>query len=90
MIDRGRPIRKEGAVKPAQPASGLPARKEAFATLPLGVPPSDAASKLPKAELQSLQRQAIGQAEHFEVLNHKDVRTLTRVCAPAASVFYSL
>jgi hypothetical protein len=83
IIDRGRPTQRiDGIVKTKLVSGVLSPEKGAFAALPLGLPPSDAPSKLPKAELESLHKHAIGQAEQFEVLNHKDVKSLTRVGVP--------
>lgn len=48
---------------------------------PLGIPVEKAFRVLPRAEIETLQKQAHCQALKFEVLNRCDVKTLSRVCS---------
>jgi len=52
--------------------------QEAFATLPAGIKITDASSALSPTEFDGLRKQAIGQAQRFEVLHSKDVDALSR------------
>ena len=56
--------------------------QKAFETLPQGLKATEAATLLPANELKVLRKQAFGQASRFEVLNSKDVDTLSRVSLP--------
>lgn len=80
MLHRGRSTRQ---------VEGLPTRNLTvtrrtkdhgrFSALPPGVSANDAASLMPRAEVEQLQLQAIGQAERFEVLKYDDVKKLSQV-----------
>ena len=50
-----------------------------FEELPKGWKPSEATSKLNANEVATLQKQAYGQAERFEVLRADDVEALSKV-----------
>ncbi|KAI9804576.1 MAG: hypothetical protein M1833_006649 [Piccolia ochrophora] len=52
--------------------------KKAFRNLPSGTTAVNVPAKMASSEIQSLQRQAYGQAAKFEVLSLKDVESLSR------------
>ncbi|KAI9796591.1 MAG: hypothetical protein M1835_003581 [Candelina submexicana] len=54
------------------------AGERAFETLPVGLRPAEAISRLPKQEVEALQRQAIGQVDRYDVLSAKDVQSLSK------------
>lgn len=84
IMDRGRPkkradgspIKLKQSIKPSQ----LAAEQKAFETLPEGIKAIDAQSRLEQTAIDALREQAIGQAAKFEVLNMRDVESLSRVC----------
>ncbi|KAF7889514.1 uncharacterized protein EAF02_001929 [Botrytis sinoallii] len=86
IMDRGRPKkRSDGSpIKALAPkllhSKRTPTSEEqmAFEHLPQGVKAAQASSKLTKTEMETLRCQAIGQVCRFEVLNSKDVDTLSR------------
>lgn len=83
-MDRGRPKRRADASpinhkRTLSKQSQLALEKKAFETLPEGFKAVDASSRLPKAELDALRHQAVGQAAKFDVLCMKDVESLSRV-----------
>lgn len=81
VMDRGRPKkRQDGTVgrSPSTKAAQI-AEQKAFETLPQGVKASQSHVKFDQTELDALRMQAIGQAAKFEVLNVKDVDSLSRV-----------
>ena len=52
--------------------------------LPIGLKPMEAVLVLPNAEKDIIRKQAIGQAQHFEILGSKLVAQLSRVRQPQA------
>ncbi|KAH8820825.1 Up-regulated during septation-domain-containing protein [Xylogone sp. PMI_703] len=86
IMDRGRPKKRpEGIIAIAEPRkrSKSTEQKEkaeqlAFETLPQGVRAADASAKYQASEIDSLRKQAIGQAARFEVLTSKDVEALSK------------
>ncbi len=83
IMDRGRPKKRvDGSpikLKQSSKQSQLAAEQKAFETLPEGIKASDAQSRLEQTDIEALREQAIGQAAKFEVLNMKDVESLSRV-----------
>jgi hypothetical protein len=75
-MDRGRPKKRSDSIKSTATKNN---EQKAFETLPQGIKASDALSKLSAQDIESLKRQALGQAAQFEVLNAKDVNDLSRV-----------
>ncbi|KAJ5041240.1 uncharacterized protein L3040_005788 [Drepanopeziza brunnea f. sp. 'multigermtubi'] len=70
--------------RPPQPPAARDRRAEeqrAFEHLPSGHPASSAPAHLPPREIQSLHKQALGQAARFQVLCTKDVEALSRELA---------
>ncbi|TVY73184.1 hypothetical protein LSUE1_G008561 [Lachnellula suecica] len=80
IMDRGRPKKRaDGSpMKRTMSKRSQSQEQKAFETLPHGIRATDASSKLPTSEVETLRRQAIGQASRFEVLNTKDVESLSR------------
>ncbi|KAH8676766.1 Up-regulated during septation-domain-containing protein [Tricladium varicosporioides] len=80
IMDRGRPKkRSDGSPIKRQLSKRSPAEEQkAFESLPQGIRATEASTLIPTAELESLRKQAIGQASRFEVLNSKDVESLSR------------
>ena len=83
IIHRGRPSKRRADTNPSsmkQPFKRSPSleEQEAFATLPAGIKITDASSALSPTEFDGLRKQAIGQAQRFEVLHSKDVDALSR------------
>lgn len=81
IMDRGRPKKRpDGSpIKRSMSKRSASQEKKAFESLPKGIRATDAASTLPSSELETLRRQAMGQASRFEVLHAKDVESLSRV-----------
>lgn len=84
VMNRGRPPRRRGDTNPS-PMKAIPQRRSpsveeqhAFATLPSGVQSKDAHALLSPIEFNTLRKQALGQANRFEVLHSKDVEALSR------------
>lgn len=85
MMDRGRP-RKRAEVRNTNGPSlksndskkTLSCERRAFEELPKGWKPSDAAHKLSFNDVVALQKQALDQAERFEVLRVEDVDALSK------------
>lgn len=84
VINRGRPPRRRGDTNPSS-MKAIPQRRSpsveeqhAFATLPSGVHSKDAHALLSPIEFDTLRKQALGQANRFEVLHSKDVDALSR------------
>ncbi|KAI9647939.1 hypothetical protein NHQ30_004329 [Ciborinia camelliae] len=85
IMDRGRAnSRADGSPIKTTSSKGTPSltpeEQLAFEYLPQGVKAAQASTKLTKSEIETLRCQAIGQVSRFEVLNSKDVDTLSRVC----------
>jgi hypothetical protein len=81
IMDRGRPKRRADGSPITRTMSKRSASQEqkAFESLPRGIRATDASSVLPSSEVETLRKQAMGQASRFEVLNSKDVESLSRV-----------
>lgn len=56
------------------------AERKAFEELPQGLKPKEASEVMSASEVASLQKQAYGQVERFEVLKAEDVENLSKVC----------
>ncbi|KAI9776204.1 MAG: hypothetical protein M1839_000525 [Geoglossum umbratile] len=83
LIDRGRPSRRpESKTRDSEnrprSAKKSPAGIKAFEHLPKGCRAEDAVRKLSSSQVINLQRQALGQAERFEVLTQRDVDKLSK------------
>ncbi|KAH0551367.1 hypothetical protein GP486_007418 [Trichoglossum hirsutum] len=83
FLDRGRSIRRTGGkseAKDKRSRSGKmsPAHYRAFEHLPKGYRAEDAVQKLSNSQITLLERQAVEQAERFEILTHKDVERLSK------------
>lgn len=82
-MDRGRPKKKgESGLKRTGSKRDKSAERRAFEHLPKGWKASDAIQSLDASEAAALNRQAVQQAERFEVLRKADVDSLSRVCYP--------
>lgn len=85
MMDRGRP-RKRAEVrnnngpllKSNETKRTMSCERRAFEELPKGWKPSEAIHKLNANDVMALQKQALGQAERFEVLKVEDVDALSK------------
>ncbi|OAR02497.1 hypothetical protein LLEC1_06198 [Akanthomyces lecanii] len=76
IMDRGRPSKrneKSGSCKTPKSSE-----RRAFEELPAGWKPCEAISKLSANDVMALHRQALGQAERFEVLKVEDVEALSK------------
>ena len=91
IMDRGRPKKRaDGSPSKGSGVARTTSKRaaasledqKAFETLPQGHRPSDIPALLPATEVESLRKQAIGQASRFEVLSSKDVENLSRVTSP--------
>ncbi|TVY46722.1 hypothetical protein LOCC1_G002850 [Lachnellula occidentalis] len=80
IMDRGRPkMRADGSpIKRTLSKRSASIEQQAFEFLPKGHRPTEALSALLAPELESIRKQAMGQASRFEVLNTKDVESLSR------------
>ncbi|KAF4624873.1 hypothetical protein G7Y89_g13296 [Cudoniella acicularis] len=80
IMDRGRPKKRtNGSPIKGNSIKRSPSQEQkAFESLPQGVRATEASTILPTSELEMLRKQAIGQASRFEVLNSKDVDSLSR------------
>jgi hypothetical protein len=58
-------------------------------SLPMGLKPVDAVLVLPNSEKDTIRKQAIVQAEHFEILGSKLVTQLSRVRSLAIDACYT-
>lgn len=81
-MDRGRPKKRaDGSSMKRKPSIRNPAasdEQKAFETLPQGVRATEARNQIPASEIETLRKQALGQASRFEVLSSKDVEALSR------------
>lgn len=76
IMDRGRPKRR---IDKSQDYRPIENERKALETLPQGIKAKQANSRYDDAEIDTLRRQALGQAAKFEVLASKDVDSLSRV-----------
>lgn len=79
MTDRGRPRGRSDPRKNCPLPTPKSPERRAFEELPKGWKPSDAASKMNINDATTLRKQALGQAERFEVLRLEDVEALSKV-----------
>ena len=81
ILERGRPTKRvEGIVKkPLKSRSNSTEEDLAFVELPKGDRPALLGTHVAEVETETLHRQAIAQAENFEVLRHADVNALSKV-----------
>lgn len=86
IMDRGRPKKKgETGLKRTASKRDQSAERRAFEHLPKGWRAADAVKMLDASEAASLNRQAVQQAERFEILRKTDVDSLSRVSSPRVS-----
>lgn len=89
IMDRGRPRKRSDArgnlsksnnttPKHGDPKQVKSPERRAFEELPEGWKPSEAVHKLSVIEAATLQKQAYGQAERFEILKSEDVEALSK------------
>ncbi|RDW80020.1 hypothetical protein BP6252_04658 [Coleophoma cylindrospora] len=81
IMNRGRPKKRapDGSPIKRAPRKRSPSvEQDEFDTLPQGYRAAKAASTMASPELETLRRQAMGQAAKFEVLPTKDVEALSR------------
>lgn len=80
----GSPIKRSSKRSPSNPTpkATSPVEKseeqKAFEHLPSGTRATEVSSQLPSSEINTLRKQAIGQASRFEVLSAKNVEALSR------------
>lgn len=87
IMDRGRPRKKgETGLKRTASKRDKSAERRAFEHLPKGWKATDAVQMLDASETAALNRQAIQQAERFEILRKTDVDSLSRVSFPVLSL----
>lgn len=82
IMDRGRPRKRPEACKPIKTSEAQQTKsseRRAFEELPSGFKPSEAIGKLNANDVTALHKQALGQAERFEVLRVEDVDALSKV-----------
>ncbi|KAF2256964.1 hypothetical protein BU26DRAFT_536901 [Trematosphaeria pertusa] len=81
VMDRGRPVRRSSKRQRSQTCSEAPssdALPQDNWRLPRGMPVAEASLRMPEADKEVLHKQAYEQAEKFEVLNKRDVSSLSR------------
>ncbi|KAI5861249.1 hypothetical protein GGS23DRAFT_577757 [Durotheca rogersii] len=84
IMDRGRPRKRSdgtpigGGRKRSMSKRSTSAERRAFEELPQGWKPSEAVKMMDQAEIDQLQKQALGQALRFEVLRKDDVENLSK------------
>lgn len=81
-MDRGRPRKRpEGSKRSKTPdlKNTKSSERRAFEELPAGYKPCEAISKLNANDVMALHKQALGQAERFEVLRVEEVDALSKV-----------
>lgn len=80
-MDRGRPKKKSdgGHHRRTESKRSKSAERRAFETLPKGWRVPDALQMLDPAEAMALKKQAMAQAERFEIMRKVDVDSLSRV-----------
>jgi hypothetical protein len=85
-MDRGRPRKRADG----RPINGSISKKvdlgvdkgleqKAFEELPVGLKPKDAIANMSADDIMALQKQAIRQAERFEILKPEEVESLSKV-----------
>lgn len=85
-MDRGRqrkrtePRQDHGSqLKNCEASSEKSSERKAFEQLPSGLRPKDVNAGIDSEEIAALHKQALGQAERFEVLKTRDVEALSKV-----------
>ncbi|XWW92762.1 hypothetical protein V2A60_000688 [Cordyceps javanica] len=73
IMDRGRPSKRNDKTNKTKSSE-----RRAFEELPVGWKPCEAISKLNANDVMALHKQALGQAERFEVLKVEDVEALSK------------
>lgn len=86
IMDRGRPrkrndlrLQNNASMSDLKAAAARSSDRKAFEELPMGWKPSEAVDHLDAADMETLLKQAVGQAERFEVLRPEDVESLSKV-----------
>lgn len=84
IMERGRPRKRSdgtpvGGARSAELKRKQSIERRAFETLPQGWRPSEAVKTLDQSEASYLHKQALGQAQRFEVLKKDDVEGLSKV-----------
>lgn len=79
IMERGRPKKPSEGLKRSDSKKNKSAERRAFETLPKGWKVPEAVKMLDTAETVALNKQALQQAERFEVLRKCDVDVLSRV-----------
>ena len=85
VMDRGRPVRRSSKRSRSRTASETNNSDEPILDnwqLPKGMRAADASRRMGKAEKDTLYKQASAQADKFEVMNKRDVASMSRVCKP--------
>lgn len=86
VMDRGRPVRRSSKRSRSRTASETNNSDEPAPDnwqLPKGMRVADASRRMGKAEKATLYKQASAQADKFEVMNKRDVASMSRVCIPS-------
>lgn len=79
IMDRGRPKKRTEATKGPEVKKSRSSERRAFETLPKGWKVPDAVKMLSSSETAALNKQALAQADRFEILRKCDVDRLSRV-----------
>src|SRR5262249_48568542 len=82
ILDRGRPVKRTEKRPRSRTCSQLnktEADKALLKDLPKGISASEAGNRMNDHDKNKLRKQAMEQAEKFEVLTNKDVSSLSRV-----------
>jgi len=83
VMDRGRPVRRASKRSRSRTTSEANNPVEPPADnwqLPKGMRVADASRRMPEVEKETLYKQASAQAQKFEVMNKRDVSSMSRVC----------
>lgn len=89
-MDRGRQSKRneKGSKTGDAKSTNKSSERRAFEELPAGWRPFEAISKLNANDVMTLRKQALGQAERFEVLKVEDVEALSKVKTTFATVAF--
>lgn len=79
IMDRGRPKKRTETSKGVEAKKSRSSERRAFETLPKGWKVPDAVKMLSSSETAALNKQALAQADRFEILRKCDVDRLSRV-----------
>lgn len=81
VMDRGRPVRRGSKRSRSRTASEVTEEPTPDNwQLPKGMRVAEASRRMQEAEKDTLYKQAFAQAEKFEVMNKRDVASMSRVC----------